>query len=232
MKNSSFSFLNKTPMIRRIQIKWKKKMIAKLKGLLDSVAEGFLILDVHGVGYRVFCSNKTLSCLPRIGEAVALHIETNVREDHIHLYGFLSLEEKKAFSLLTSVPGLGFKGALALLSVISPQELGVVLVSKDAKRLTQAQGIGKKLAERIITELKGKTALLGGEALSFMAPSSEGAEQSSSVFEETLSALTHLGYMRSDTALIASKIMEEDPEIKTEALIQKTLKEIGKMKNG
>lgn len=231
MKNSSFSFLNKTPMIRRIQIKWKKKMIAKLKGLLDSVAEGFLILDVHGVGYRVFCSNKTLSCLPRIGEAIALHIETNVREDHIHLYGFLSLEEKKAFSLLTSVPGLGFKGALALLSVISPQELGVVLASKDAKRLTQAQGIGKKLAERIITELKGKTALLGGD-ISLMSSSSMVEGQSSSVFEETLSALTHLGYMRSDTALIASKIMEEDPEIKTETLIQKTLKEIGKMKNG
>ena len=218
-------------MIRRIQIKWKKKMIAKLKGLLDSVAEGFLILDVHGVGYRVFCSNKTLSCLPRIGEAIALHIETNVREDHIHLYGFLSLEEKKAFSLLTSVPGLGFKGALALLSVISPQELGVVLASKDAKRLTQAQGIGKKLAERIITELKGKTALLGGD-ISLMSSSSMVEGQSSSVFEETLSALTHLGYMRSDTALIASKIMEEDPEIKTETLIQKTLKEIGKMKNG
>ncbi len=98
-------------------------MIAKLRGILDSVGDGFLILDVNGVGYRVFCSAKTQMKMPANGQSAALLIETQVREDHIHLFGFADAAEKGWFSLLTTVQGVGAKVALAILSVLSVDEL-------------------------------------------------------------------------------------------------------------
>ena len=129
--------------------------------------------------------------LPKTGEAVCLWIETNVREDHIHLYGFLTEEEKNFFNLLTSVQGLGLKGGQALLSVFQPEELALAIAAADTKQITRAPGIGPKLAARIVTELKGKTDMFASSA-----SLSRFQEQSASsrTAEEAISAATRDGY--------------------------------------
>ena len=204
-------------------------MIGKLKGLLDFVSDSFIILDVHGVGYRVFCSEKTMQKLPKTGEAVCLWIETNVREDHIHLYGFLTEEEKNFFNLLTSVQGLGLKGGQALLSVFQPEELALAIAAADTKQITRAPGIGPKLAARIVTELKGKTDMFASSA-----SLSRFQEQSASsrTAEEAISALVNLGYMRADAALVVSSLYQENKDTDSQTLIRLSLRKIGQMKNG
>lgn len=204
-------------------------MIGKLKGLLDFVSDSFIILDVHGVGYRVFCSEKTMQKLPKTGEAVCLWIETNVREDHIHLYGFLTEEEKNFFNLLTSVQGLGLKGGQALLSVFQPEELALAIAAADTKQITRAPGIGPKLAARIVTELKGKTDMFASSA-----SLSRFQEQSASsrTAEEAISALVNLGYMRADAALVVSSLYQENKDTDLQTLIRLSLRKIGQMKNG
>ena len=204
-------------------------MIGKLKGLLDFVSDSFIILDVHGVGYRVFCSEKTMQKLPKTGEAVCLWIETNVREDHIHLYGFLTEKEKNFFNLLTSVQGLGLKGGQALLSVFPPEELALAIAAADTKQITRAPGIGPKLAARIVTELKGKTDMFASSA-----SLSRFQEQSASsrTAEEAISALVNLGYMRADAALVVSSLYQENKDTDLQTLIRLSLRKIGQMKNG
>jgi len=140
-------------------------MIAKLKGFLDSTGTDWLIINVGGVGYHCFCSSKTLSLMPEPGGEVSLLIETHVREDHIHLYGFHSAEEKECYKLLTSVQGVGSKVGLAILSVLTPALLHQAILSQDKATVTQANGVGPKVAQRIITELKDKV----GERCSFSA---------------------------------------------------------------
>lgn len=130
-------------------------MIGKLKGIVDSLYVDHAIIDVSGVGYMVYCSAKTLANLAP-GDTVALLIETHVREDHIHLYGFCSSEEKSTFTLLQSVKGVGTKMSLAILSTLSPEEISYALAMKDVTAFTRVSGVGKKLSERIITELKDK----------------------------------------------------------------------------
>jgi holliday junction DNA helicase RuvA len=204
-------------------------MIGKLKGLVDFISDSFIILDVGGVGYRVFCSAKTLQKLPKIGEAVSLWIETNVREDHIHLYGFLSEEEKNFFNLLTSVQGLGLKGGQALLSVFQPEELALVISAADTKQITRAPGIGPKLAARIVTELKGKTDLFKTCA---SLSSGQTSFISSSTVQEAVSALVNLGYMRTDAAVVVSSLYQENKDADLQTLIRLSLRKIGQMKNG
>ncbi len=204
-------------------------MIGKLKGLVDFISDSFIILDVGGVGYRVFCSAKTLQKLPKIGEAVSLWIETNVREDHIHLYGFLSEEEKNFFNLLTSVQGLGLKGGQALLSVFQPEELALVISAADTKQITRAPGIGPKLAARIVTELKGKTDLFKTCA---SLSSGQTSFVSSSAVQEAVSALVNLGYMRTDAAVVVSSLYQENKDADLQTLIRLSLRKIGQMKNG
>ena len=130
-------------------------MIAKLRGILDMIGDGFVVLDVNGVGYRVFCSSKTIGKL-KVGQEASLQIEMQVREDHIHLFGFADLAEKKWFSLLTTVQGVGAKVGLAILSALSTDELAMAVYAADSKAFTKAGGVGPKLAVRIVTELKGK----------------------------------------------------------------------------
>lgn len=132
-------------------------MIGKLKGVVDSCYNDHAIIDVSGIGYFVFCSSKTLANLD-LGSTVVLLIETHVREDHIHLYGFYSAEEKSTFSLLQSVKGVGTKMALAILSTLTPEEVSYALATKDTTSFSRVSGVGKKLAERIVTELKDKYA--------------------------------------------------------------------------
>ena len=201
-------------------------MIAKLFGLVDSVYDGFLILNVSGVGYRVFCSSRTLGKLPSIGEATTLFIETQVREDHIHLFGFADQAEKEWFNVLTNVQGVGAKVALGILSALRPNDLQVALSMGDAKALTMAPGVGPKLASRIVSELKGKTTLVG---VSFEVPDTSSA--SSSAMAEAVSALVNLGYGRSEAGMVVASILKENEKIEVGELIRLSLKEIGR-KNG
>ena len=139
-------------------------MIASLKGVLDSVAEESAIVDVRGVGYLVFCSGRTLSKLPQPGEAVRFVVETHVREDHIHLYGFAESVERDWFRLLTTVQGVGAKVGLAILSALGPEELVQALVAQDKAAVSRANGVGPKLAGRIVLELKDKVSGLAPAA--------------------------------------------------------------------
>lgn len=152
-------------------------MIAKLRGIVDFIGEDSVIIDVNGVGYLVFASRRTLSMLPAKGGDAGLMIETHVREDHIHLYGFADTAEKQWFALLTTVQGVGAKVALALLSVLSPTDLLRALAAKDTTALCRAPGIGPKVATRIVGELKDKAAKLnlGPVAAPVSAPAAETA---------------------------------------------------------
>jgi Holliday junction DNA helicase RuvA len=131
-------------------------MIGKLKGLIDSYAEDFVILDVGGVGYQVHCSARTLQALPKPGEAAVLSIETYVREDQIKLFGFRSDVEREWFRLLQTVQGVGAKVALAVLGTLPPSDLANAIALRDKAAVARTPGVGPKVAERIVTELKDK----------------------------------------------------------------------------
>src|SRR3979411_213790 len=131
-------------------------MIGKLKGLIDRYGEDYVILDVGGVGYQVHCASRTLQALPAPGEAAVLSIETYVREDQIKLFGFRSDVEREWFRLLQTVQGVGAKVALAVLSTLPPSELANAIALRDKAAVVRTPGVGPKVAERIVTELKDK----------------------------------------------------------------------------
>src|SRR5436305_333732 len=131
-------------------------MIGKLKGLIDSYGEDYVILDVGGVGYQVHCTGRTLQSLPAQGEAAVLSIETYVREDQIKLFGFRSDVEREWFRLLQTVQGVGAKVALAVLGTLSPSDLANAIALRDKAAVQRSPGVGAKVAERIVTELKDK----------------------------------------------------------------------------
>lgn len=178
-------------------------MIARLTGRIEPLGEDRIIVDVGGVGYLVFCSARTLARLPADGSIVQLHIETHVREDHIHLYGFTDFDELEWFRLLTTVQGVGAKVALAILSVLGPDELLQAVAAGDKAAVSRASGVGPKLAGRIVSELKDK---VGGMALGAAAAirvaegqaASSAAPASGGIDEDAVSALVNLGYGRSE----------------------------------
>ena len=172
-------------------------MIAKLSGLLDSAGESSAVIDVEGVGYLVFCSGRTLAALPAAGERASLLIETQVSQDHIHLYGFADAAERSWFRLLNTVQGVGARVALAILSVFEPGELARAIAAQDKAALARAQGVGPKLAGRIVSELKDKAGgiALGPAALLAGAASAARLEGAAG---DAVSALVNLGYRRSD----------------------------------
>lgn len=176
-------------------------MIARLTGLLDALDETSIVIDVSGVGYLVFCSATTLRGLGSIGDPVRLSIETHVREDHIHLYGFATQLELEMFRLLLGVQGVGTKVALSILTVLDPDALLVALASGDKEAVTGGKGVGPKLAARIINELKDK---VGGFAPGG-SPAAGGVGYGAD-FQDALSALVQLGYKPSTahTALLAA----------------------------
>lgn len=206
-------------------------MIAKLKGLLDSVSEIGCIVDVGGVGYQVFASARTLRNLPPMGQAVQLFIETHVREDHIHLFGFLTQAERAWFNLLQTVQGVGAKVALAILGSLSTDELTRALAAGDKAMLTRCDGVGPKLALRLITELKDK---LGGLDLGAAAAGLPSAGESAAVegqgaVADALSALVNLGYKRVDAfgaVTVAARQLGDKADVSS--LIRLGLKELAK----
>ncbi|MFG1294554.1 Holliday junction branch migration protein RuvA [Xanthobacter variabilis] len=205
-------------------------MIGKLKGVVDTVAEDHLILDVHGVGYLVHCSARTLRDLPRMGEATSLVIETHVREDMIRLYGFGSEAERDWFRLLLTVQGIGTKIALAVLSTLRPSELAQAVTLADKTMIARAQGVGPRVATRIVTELKDKVP--GGLSSDLGLPSVGGesvvAAEGGAV-ADAISALVNLGYGPPQAhGAIAAAMREAGEDATTEKLIRLGLKELAK----
>ena len=131
-------------------------MIARLKGLLDEIGDDWIVIDVGGVGYLVYCPGRVISSLPPVGEAVALHIETHLREDHIHLFGFTNARERECFRMLLTVQGVGAKVGLAILGTLSVDDLTTAIVAQDKAMLSRPGGVGPRLAARLMTELKDK----------------------------------------------------------------------------
>lgn len=174
-------------------------MIGKLRGLVDSTGEDWVIIDVGGVGYHVQCASRTLAGLPSIGEATTLAIETYVREDMIRLYGFASGHERDWFRLLQSVQGVGAKVALVILGTLTIEELSSSIVFQDKTVVGRAKGVGPKLALRIVNELKDKAPKSGlvieGGAASRNVPPTDHMQQMDAV-----SALVNLGYQQSQAA--------------------------------
>ena len=173
-------------------------MIAMLRGTLQSIAEDAAVIDVGGVGYLVFCSRRTLEAMPRPGGAVQVHVETHVREDHIHLYGFLQAEERSWFRLLTTVQGVGVRVALAILSVLTTDQLLTAIAAQDKSQINRANGVGPKLAARIVSELKDKVAGLALSAPPAFVSSRATGEIAAAPSEEAVSALVNLGFSRSE----------------------------------
>ena len=197
-------------------------MIGKLTGLVDSSGEDWVIVDVSGVGYLVHCSNRTLSNLPGTGELVSLLIETHVREDHIHLYGFLQAAERDWFGLLSTVQGVGVKMTLAILSVLPPSELIQAIAAQDKSALTRANGVGPKLAGRIVAELKDKAGKL---ALGPAAALAGGTAPALS--EDAISVLVNLGYQRGEAfGAVVQATRELGADAPLEAVIKAGLKEL------
>ena len=204
-------------------------MIAKLKGLIDSTGEGWAVIDVGGVGYLVFCSGRTLGRLGA-GEVADVMVETHVREDHIHLYGFIDAAERDWFRLLTTVQGVGAKVALALLSALSPDELLHAVAAADKAAVTQAPGVGPKLATRILSELKDKVgdlALGVSAGVIQMAAHGGGPEGAGGALRDAASALVNLGYQPSEAlAAVGSAAGRLGDDATVEALIRAGLNEL------
>ena len=205
-------------------------MIGKLTGLVDSIGEDWALIDVSGVGYLAFCSRRTLSHLQDRHEPVALWIETHVREDHIHLYGFADEAERAWFRLLSTVQGVGAKMALSILSVLPAHELVQAIAAQDKAALTRANGVGPKLAARIVAELKDKVGdmLLGEVAAGAVEAKTRAAGAAlDGVSEDAVSALVNLGYQRVEAYTAVSKAMREVGEAAPlEILIREGLKEL------
>lgn len=202
-------------------------MIAKLRGILDSFGPDWAVIDVGGVGYLVFCPSRTLSALGQPGGEVSLTVETRVREDSITLYGFASGQERDWFRLLTGVPGVGAKVAMAILSVLSPDALAMAAAAQDKAALARADGVGPKLAGRIVSELKDKGPGLAAPAGLAGAPVID-QRQETGISADAVSALVNLGYGRSEAYGVVARMVAQNPEIGLNELIGSSLKALAK----
>jgi holliday junction DNA helicase RuvA len=205
-------------------------MIGKLKGTIDSYGEDYIILDVGGVGYLVHCSARTLQALPAAGQAVTLAIETHVREDQIRLFGFLTDAEREWFRLLQTVQGVGAKVALSVLSAFKPADLATAIAMGDKSAIRRAPGVGPKVAERMVIELKDKA-----PAYSALDPAVirlSGAvdeKRAPQPLLDAVSALINLGYGQPQAAAaIAAAARSAGDGAETKQLIRLGLKEISK----
>ncbi len=181
-------------------------MIGKLKGLVDDTGTDWAIIDVNGVGYEVHCSPRTLAALPKKGELVELHIETHVRETEFRLFAFTSKMEREWFRLLQTVQGVGAKVALAVLGTMSPHDLANAIAMRDKAAITKTPGVGPKVAQRLLIELKDKVPDLGPVGSIPMEVGAGPVEGAAAA--DAVSALTNLGYapaQASDAILTAAR---------------------------
>ena len=205
-------------------------MIGKLKGLIDSYGEDYVILEVGGVGYQVHCSSRTLQALPSPGEAAVLSIETYVREDQIKLFGFRTDTEREWFRLLQTVQGVGAKVALAVLSTLPPAELANAIALRDKAAVSRTPGVGPKVAERIVSELKDKAPAFANVDPAVVRLQGDLAERRAPLpVSEAVSALVNLGYGEIQaSAAIATAVRAAGDKATTESLIRLGLKELAR----
>ncbi len=205
-------------------------MIGKLRGMVDAVGEAHAIIDVGGVGYEVQASARTLRTL-QIGQEASLAIETHVREDAIRLYGFASETERAWFRALQTIQGVGTKVALGVLGTLSPQDLANAIALQSWAAVEEAPGVGKKLAQRIVAELKDKAPALSVAGLSVPAALAGRAATPppGDAAAEAISALTNLGYLPGQASqAVAAAIAELGAATDTPRLIRRGLKELGR----
>jgi Holliday junction DNA helicase RuvA len=205
-------------------------MIGKLKGIIDSYGDDFIILDVGGVGYQVHCSARTLQELPGTGQPATLSIETHVREDQIRLFGFRSDVEREWFRLLQTVQGVGAKVALSVLGTLRPAELASAIAMRDKAMVARTPGVGPKVAERIVTELKDKAPAYAevDPAVIRLAGSIDDRRAPQPV-ADAVSALVNLGYGQPQAAsAIAAATREAGEGANVASLIRLGLKELAK----
>lgn len=224
-------------------------MIGKISGRLDWRGSDNILIDVRGVGYIVYISDRTMACLPGLGEAVSLYTELVVREDLLQLFGFPTMLEKEWHKLLTTVQGVGAKAAMAILGTLGAEGTARAITLGDAKAVQAAPGVGPKLAQRVILELKSKagnvmaqgarfaiTATADESVLEPIAPVAKAAPKAkpddtaaqnrATVSADALSALINLGYGQGDAAQAISEITADQPEADTAALIRAALKRL------
>jgi Holliday junction DNA helicase RuvA len=206
-------------------------MIAQLSGRVDALSDGTCVIDVGGVGYLVQASSRTLAALPQPPAVAKVLVETHVREDAIVLYGFADSAERDWFRLLTTVQGVGGKVALAILSALSPGDLIGAIAAGDKASLSRAQGVGPRLAARLVTELKDKTGAM---------PSSSGSGVSytpmasvATPVDDAVSALVNLGYRRAEAHQTVLRVQERLGEAANlDALIRDSLRELAQRAAG
>lgn len=202
-------------------------MIGKLTGKIDQIMGNHMILDVNGVGYVVTCGARTLSSIGGVGEAASLYIETIVREDAITLYGFADALEQHWFKTLTTVQGVGPKAGIAILSACSPDQIQMAIGARDHSILTRADGVGPKLAQRIVMELKDKAM---PTTISIASPEARqkkgrGPAPEATNAEDAISALLNLGYARTEAYQAVNAVLASG-ETDLSAIIAKSLKEL------
>ena len=205
-------------------------MFAYVNGILESIEEGNAVIDVNGFGINVNISGSTMDRMPGIGENVKLYTYTNVKEDAFTLFGCLSRDELNLFKMLITVSGIGPKGGLSILSVMSPDDLRFAIMAGDSASISKAPGIGKKTAERITLELRDKIKvseddMLGGGSVAVSDVVSDGAYPAR---DETVAALVALGYNSAAAMKAVRKVLAENPDAaeNTEKLLKLSLKEM------
>jgi len=205
-------------------------MIGKLKGLIESYSEDSVIVDVSGVGYEVHCSARTLQELPGIGQPATLSIETHVREDQIRLFGFVSEIEREWFRLLQTVQGVGTKVALAVLGTLKPSELASAIAMRDKAMVARAPGVGPKVAERIVTELKDKApAYTNVDPALVRLTGALDDKRAPGPVTDAVSALVNLGYAQAQAAVaIAAAARSAGEGAEATTLIRLGLRELAK----
>ena len=204
-------------------------MIAKLKGVVDSFGDDWVVIDVTGVGYLVQCSANTLAVLPDKGEAVILATETYVREDQLKLFGFATDLERDWFRLLLTVQGVGTKVALAILSTLKPSALMNAVAMQDKAQVAQAPGVGPKVAQRIVTELKDKFPALAPADPALAAVQADVEAPVATPVSDAVSALVNLGYAQTQAgAAVAAALKQTGDDTAAEGLIRHALKELAR----
>lgn len=200
-------------------------MIGKLRGIVDGIDHDTVILDVGGVGYLVFCSDKTLAKLPPTGQVATLLIDTKIAEDRFDLVGFYHEAERLWFRELNKISGVSTRTALAILSVLTPDTLARAIATQDVQAFKKISGIGPKLSQRLIVELSGKV-----PALETLPPDLEqhlsGSGGTSKDLHDAISALTNLGYTKQDATKIITRLAKEEPTRSVSELIRHGLKEL------
>jgi Holliday junction DNA helicase RuvA len=211
-------------------------MIGKISGIVDYKGLDHVLIDVRGVGYIVYCSDRVMATIPPIGQAVALYTDLLVREDLMQLFGFSTLVEKEWHRLLTGVQGIGPKASLAILGTLGPEGVSRAIALEDWSAIARAKGVGPKTAQKAILELKGKApsvmAMTGTEATvsdevieAEPTPKPRAAPPKvSSAQPEALSALQNLGYSPSDAAGAVAQALNDTPDLETSQLIRAALK--------